>query len=78
MKVQILGKGCSRCVALGDAVQKAAELCGVTCEIEKVTNMAQIASYGVMQTPALVVDGKVKSTGKILTVDQVKEILVEK
>ena len=75
MKIQILGTGCPKCKALGEAAETAAKELGLDYEFEKVTDMAKIISYGVMMTPALVVDGKVKSVGKIPAADEMKKIL---
>jgi small redox-active disulfide protein 2 len=75
MKIQILGTGCPKCVKLTEAVKTAAEALGLAYEIEKVTDVNQIMAYGVMMTPALVVDGEVKVVGKIPTVDELKTIL---
>ncbi len=75
MKVQVLGPGCSRCVTLHENVMKAVRESGVPCEVEKVTDMKEIMAAGVMSTPALVVDGQVKSAGRVLTPDQIKPLL---
>ncbi len=75
MKVQILGTGCPKCRALtANAEQAIAEL-GLAAEIEKVEQIKDIARMGVAMTPALAVDGQVKSSGHLLSVRQVKEIL---
>jgi len=74
-KIQILGTGCAKCNQLADSTQKAATEIGLECEFEKVTEIAKIMAFGVMVTPALVVDGKVLSSGKVLTVDQAKALL---
>ena len=60
-KLQILGPGCSRCTNLAAATEQAAKTLGLEYQIEKVTDMKQIMTFGVMMTPALVVDGKVKA-----------------
>lgn len=73
--IKILGSGCAKCNALEKAVHSAVIETGLNLEIEHITDFAQIASYGVMSTPALVLDGKVVSYGKLLTVEEVKEIL---
>jgi small redox-active disulfide protein 2 len=75
MKLQILGTGCAKCNALTMATEKAAQALGVPYELEKVTDLKQIMSFGVMMTPALVVDGKVKVAGKVPSVDELKTIL---
>lgn len=73
--IKILGSGCAKCNALEKVVRSAVTEIGIELEIEHITDFAQIASYGVMSTPALVLDGKVVSYGKLLTVEEVKEIL---
>ncbi|HEU5396860.1 MAG TPA: thioredoxin family protein [Verrucomicrobiae bacterium] len=75
MKLQILGTGCARCNALMQAAEKAAQSLGLSYELEKVTDLNQIMSFGVMTTPALVVDGQVKVAGKVPSVEQIKKLL---
>jgi len=75
MKLQILGKGCAKCVALGEHAAAAAKALGLDYELEKVTDMNAIIDAGVMTTPALAVDGEVKSTGKVLSVEEIKKLL---
>ncbi len=75
MKIQILGTGCPKCKALSEAVEHAAKDLGVVYEIEKVTDIEKIMSFGVMMTPALVVDGEVKVVGKILAAEELKKLL---
>jgi len=67
--------GCAKCSKLTDNAQKAAEDTKIEFEIEKVTAIKDIMNYGVMVTPALVVDGIVKSTGKVLSVEEIKKFL---
>jgi len=75
MKIQILGTGCPKCRQLtGNAVVAATEL-GVEHEIVKVTDINEILAYGVIMTPALAVDGDVKSVGKVPTPEQIKTFL---
>lgn len=76
MKLQILGTGCAKCNALTMATEKAAQTLGVPYELEKVTDLNRIMSFGVMMTPALVVDGQVKVSGKVPSVDELKNLLV--
>jgi len=76
MKLKILGTGCAKCNALLQATEKAAQTLGVPYELEKVTDLRQIMSFGVMTTPALVVDGKVKVSGKVPSVEELKKLLV--
>ncbi len=76
MKLQILGTGCAKCNALTTATEQAAHALGLPYELEKVTDLKQIMAFGVMVTPALVVDGKVKVSGKVPSVDDLKKLLV--
>lgn len=73
--VKVLGSGCAKCNALEEATKEALAELGMNTDIEHVTDFAQIASYGVMSTPALVVDGKVVSYGKVLKKQEVIDIL---
>ena len=75
MEIKILGPGCPRCASLYDNVILALEELGLEAQVEKVTDLGQIAAHGVIQTPGLVVNGKVVSQGKVLSVEEVKEIL---
>ena len=75
MKLQILGTGCAKCKALTMATEKATQMLGLEYELEKVTDLNRIMSFGVMMTPALVVDGKVKVSGKVPSVEELKKIL---
>lgn len=74
-KVQILGTGCPKCKALTANAEAAIRELGVDAEIVKVDQIKDIMAMGVMMTPALAVDGVVKGSGRVLTVDQVKEAL---
>jgi small redox-active disulfide protein 2 len=71
MVVQILGTGCPKCKQLEANAREAAAKIGVEAVIEKVTDIDEIMGMGVMMTPALMIDGEVKSVGKVLTVDQI-------
>ena len=75
MKIQILGTGCAKCNALTMATEKAAQMLDIQYELEKVTDLKQIMAFGVMATPALVVDGKLKVSGKGPAVDEIKTML---
>ncbi len=75
MKLQILGTGCAKCKALTTATEQAAQALGLPYELEKVTDLKQIMAFGVMTTPALVVDGEVKISGKVPSVDDIKALL---
>jgi len=72
MKIEILGTGCARCHKLGELARETAEAEGVQADVSKVEDIKKIMAYGVMTTPALVVDGKVKVAGKIPTEEQIK------
>lgn len=65
MKIEILGMGCQACTKLLDNTRAAAAELGLDADIRKVTDLQEIMKYGVMSTPALVVDGKVKAAGKV-------------
>jgi small redox-active disulfide protein 2 len=73
--VKVLGSGCAKCNALEAATKAALTQLGMDTAIDHVTDFAQIAAYGVMSTPALVVDGKVVSYGKVLKTEEVVSIL---
>lgn len=73
--VKVLGSGCAKCNRLEAATKTALLQLGMDSSIDHVTDFAQIAAYGVMTTPALVVDGKVVSYGKVLKTDEVVKIL---
>jgi len=75
MHVKVLGSGCRKCTALTKNVQAAAKAADMTATIEKVTDMVEIARYGVRSTPGLVIDEKVISTGKVLSKAQIAEYL---
>ena len=74
-QIKILGPGCRRCEQLAAATKEAADQLGIDYELEKVTDVARFADYGVMLTPGLVVDGEVKSQGKVPSPDELKAML---
>jgi len=74
-KIEILGTGCQKCMKLAKNAEDAAKAKGGEYEVEKVTDLTRIMSYGVMMTPGLVVDGKVKSVGKVLTTEEIEKLL---
>jgi small redox-active disulfide protein 2 len=74
-KIQILGTGCPKCKALTQNAETAAKEMGIEYQIEKVTEINEIMKFGVMMTPALVVDGQVKVVGKIPSPEQIKTML---
>lgn len=75
MKIEILGPGCARCQQLAKNAEEAAKALGIPYELVKVTDMAKIVGYGVMSTPGIVVDGKLKGSGKLFTADEIKGFL---
>ncbi len=74
-KLAILGTGCPKCHQLAANVEQAAAELGTPCEIVKVTEVADIMTYGVMMTPALAIDGEVVSVGKVLQPEDIKQWL---
>ena len=75
MKIEILGTGCSKCKTLEENAKKAIAQIGGFHEVKKVEDIVEIMNYGVMSTPALVVDGVVKSSGKVLNIDEIVKII---
>jgi small redox-active disulfide protein 2 len=75
MIVEILGKGCPKCMALEKNVKNALMDLNKEAEIKHIKDINKIAEYGVMITPALVIDGQVKSSGKVLSPEEIKEYL---
>jgi len=74
-KIQILGTGCPKCRKLSENAEAAAKELGIEYELGKVTDINEIMKFGVMMTPALVVDGDVKSSGTVPAVEQIKAML---
>ena len=74
-KLQILGTGCPKCKTLAANTEAAAKALGLDYELVKVTEINQIMNFGVMITPALAVDGVVKSVGKVLDAEQIKKLI---
>jgi len=74
-KIHVLGTGCAKCKKLAENAEAAAREAGIEYEMEKVTQINEIMKFGVMVTPALAVDGKVKVAGKVATVEQITEML---
>jgi small redox-active disulfide protein 2 len=74
-KIQILGTGCPKCNKLAENAEAAVKDLGVEYDIEKVTNINEIMKFGVMMTPALVVDGDVKVVGKVPSPDEINQML---
>lgn len=71
MQIKVLGTGCSKSISLEKAVKEAVAKSGKFAQVEKVNDILKIMEYQVISTPGLVIDGKVVSTGKVLTVDEV-------
>lgn len=74
-KVQIYGTGCAKCQALAANAEEAAQGLGIDIELDKVTDIRDIAAAGVLMTPGLAIDGQVKSTGHLLSVQQIRKLL---
>ena len=72
MEIKVLGPGCAKCKKAEQLVQEVIKETGVDASVEKVTDMMQIASYGVFGTPSVIVDGEVKCTGKVPKKDDIK------
>ena len=75
MEIKVLGPGCSKCQQTEKVVKEAVSEAGVTADVEKVTDMMAIAGYGVFGTPAVVINGEVKSIGKVPKKEDVKKWL---
>lgn len=75
-KIQILGTGCPKCKLLAANADEAIRSLGMEASVEKVEKIQDIIAFGVMTTPALAVDGQVKSAGKVLSADEIKKFLV--
>lgn len=75
MLIQILGTGCAKCTKLAETAKQAAEELSLAFELVKVTNLQDIMKFGVMTTPALVVNGTVKVAGRVPSLEDVKKLL---
>ncbi len=75
MKIEVLGSGCAKCTQLYDNVKKALVLAGKDAEVVKVQDIPTIMKYGVMSTPALVIDGQVKFSGKLASPEEIQGLL---
>jgi small redox-active disulfide protein 2 len=73
--IKVLGPGCAKCQKLFANVEAAVKELGIDCDVQKITDIGAITSYGVMMTPSLVVDEEVRSSGKALSVNELKAIL---
>jgi len=78
MKIEILGTGCAKCDKLEEMVRDVVIKEDINAEISKVQDFKKIMSYGVMTTPALVIDGEVKAAGKIPSSEEIKKMLIQK
>jgi len=70
-EIKILGTGCPKCIKLAELAEQVAIQLGIDYELEKVTDISDIISYGVMLTPALVINGEVKVAGSVPSIDQI-------
>ena len=77
MKIQILGTGCTKCKTLTANAEKAVQELGLQTEVDKVTDIKEIMNFQVLMTPGLVINGAVKSAGRIPSPDEIKKMLVE-
>ena len=77
MKIQILGTGCPKCEKLTEMVEEAIRAEGLDARLEKVTDIEEILTYGILMTPGLVIDGELKMTGKLPTPEQLRELLAQ-
>ncbi len=75
MTIQILGGGCPKCQQLAENAQAAIDAAGVEASIEKITDSDKIMEMGAVMTPALAIDGEVKSAGKVLSADKIAALL---
>ncbi len=75
MKIEVLGAGCAKCKTLYENVKKAVEMSGREAEVVKVEDIPSIMKYGVMSTPALVIDGVVKFSGKTASPEEIRGML---
>lgn len=76
MKIEVLGPGCANCVRLERNAREALAMAGVEAEVVKITDYGEIASYGILSTPGLVVDGRVVSYGRVPSANDIAEMLV--
>lgn len=75
MKIEVLGMGCPKCRKTEENIQLALAELGIKAEVTEVSNLKKIAGYGVMMTPAVVIDGEVKLSGKIPSVEKIKSLI---
>ena len=77
LTVEVLGPGCGNCQVLAAHAEEAVRELGIECQVEKITDRNVIMGYRILRTPALAIDGVVKSAGKVLSVEEIKKILSE-
>lgn len=76
MEIKVLGPGCANCSKMEEMAKKAVKELGINANVEKITDIAQIAMHGILSTPGLMINGKIKHSGKPLpSVDKVKELI---
>ncbi|TCD48828.1 thioredoxin family protein [Chlorobium sp. N1] len=78
LQVKILGSGCAKCNQLAEAVRSVIERDGIEASVEKIEDIQEIVSYNVLSTPALVVDGEVRSAGRVPAADEIRSMLAPK
>jgi small redox-active disulfide protein 2 len=76
MLIQVLGTGCTKCKTLHEMVKKAVQETGVDAEVEKVEDIQQIMAFELIMTPGLVINGEVKAAGRLLSVEEVKKLIL--
>jgi small redox-active disulfide protein 2 len=77
MNIKVLGTGCSRCKSLEQVTRNAVNDLGINAEIEKVEDIVKIMGYGVMHTPALVIDEKIALSGRVPSISELKEVILK-
>jgi small redox-active disulfide protein 2 len=77
MNIKVLGTGCSKCKTLEQATRKAIDEMGISASVEKIEDIVKIMGYGVMQTPALVINEKVTISGRVPSISELKELFTK-
>jgi small redox-active disulfide protein 2 len=77
MKIEVLGPGCKNCESLERATYEALSQLGMDVPVDKITDYAEIVAYGVMSTPAIAIDGEVRTVGRVPSVDEIRGLLAE-
>lgn len=75
MEIKVLGPGCPKCKTLEKTVKEVLSETGINAEVKKITDFKEIASHGIMLTPGLIINGKIKSTGRVLNKNEVKKFI---